>query len=74
MTEYLIFTDNWWNWFLHTYSFTIGLGWALLKALAILDPSNKTNTILDSFRSFLPGGKELARRGTDKEQQKESEQ
>jgi len=65
--DYLIFTDDWWNWFFHNYAFSIGILWAILKALAILDPSNKTNTILDSFRSFLPGGKELARRGTDRD-------
>lgn len=70
MTEYTIFTDDWWYWFAKNYGITLGIGWALLKALAILDPSNKTNAILDSFRSFLPGGKELARRATDKEEPK----
>jgi hypothetical protein len=53
MTEFIIFTDNWWNWFLHEYAFTLGILWALLKALAILDPSNKTDKILDSFRAML---------------------
>ncbi len=66
MIEYLIFTDNWWNWFLHEYAFTLGLLWALLKTLAILDPSNKTNAILDTFRGLMPGNKELTRRATDR--------
>ena len=66
MTEYLIFTDNWWNWFLHEYAYSLGLLWALLKALAFLDPSNKTNAILDTFRGLMPGNKELARRAADK--------
>jgi len=64
MTEYIMFTDDWWNWFLHTYSFMLGLLWAILKAIAVLDPSNKTNAILDSFRSRM-GGKELERRASD---------
>jgi hypothetical protein len=72
MTEYLIFTDNWWNWFLHEYAFTLGLLWAFLKTLAILDPSNKTNAILDTFRGLMPGNKELARRATDKPEEKET--
>ena len=66
--EYILFTDNWWNWFLHEYAFTMGLLWAILKALAILDPSNKTNAILDTFRGLVSGSKELARRAEDKEQ------
>jgi len=65
MNEYILFTENWWNQFLHEYAFTLGLLWALLKTLAILDPSNSTNKVLDSFRGFMPGGKELARRVTD---------
>lgn len=62
----IIFTDDWWNWFLHTYSFMIGLLWAVLKALAILDPSNKTNAILDTFRGLIPGQKEMGRREGDR--------
>ena len=53
MNEYLIFTDNWWNWFIHEYAFTMGLLWALLKALAVLDPSNESNKVIDSLRSFF---------------------
>jgi hypothetical protein len=56
MTEYLIFTDNWWNWFIHEYAFTMGLLWALLKALAVLDPSNESNKVIDSLRSFFEKG------------------
>ena len=48
MTDPIIFTDDWWNWFLHTYSFMIGLVWAILKALAVLDPTNRTNSISGS--------------------------
>ena len=71
MTDPIIFTDDWWNWFLHTYSFMIGLVWAILKALAVLDPTNRTNSILDSFRSRIPGGeKQLARRADDQEEKK----
>jgi hypothetical protein len=66
LTEYLIFTDNWWNWFVHEYAYTLVILWALLKCLALLDPTNKTNMILDSFRSLLNNGKSLNRRATDK--------
>lgn len=54
--DYIIFTDNWWNWFLHEYAFTVALLWALLKALAVLDPSNKTDKVIDSMRSFFERG------------------
>jgi hypothetical protein len=50
MTEYTILTDNWWNWFVHEYAFTMAIVWALLKGLAILDPSNKTDKIVDLLR------------------------
>ena len=69
MTEYLIFTDNWWNWFLHEYAYTLGLLWALLKALAMLDPTNQSNQILDSFRSLFNTGQSLNRRADDKDKQ-----
>ena len=70
MTDYILFTDNWWNWFLHEYSFMVGLLWALLKAIAVLDPSNKTNNVLDTFRRLVPGQKELRRREDDKREEK----
>ena len=63
--DFILFTDNWWNWFIHEYAFTLGLLWALLKALAILDPTNKSNEILESFRSLLNTGSNLNRRMTD---------
>lgn len=71
LVDFIIFTDNWWNAFIHEYAYTLGLLYALLKAIAVLDPSNKTNKIIDSFCSFLPGRaqKELARRETDKPKQ-----
>ena len=66
MTDtYILFTDAWWNWFVHEYAFSLVILWALLKTLAILDPTNKTNDILDSFRSFLNTG--MNRRTTDKD-------
>ncbi len=65
LTDYLLFTDNWWNWFLHEYAFTLVVLWALLKTLALCDPTNKTNTILDSFKSMLNNGKNFNRRATD---------
>lgn len=62
----IIFTDNWWNWFLHEYAFTLGVGWAVLKAIAVLDPSNKTNQVLDTFRGLVAREpKEMNRRATD---------
>jgi len=68
--DHIIFTDDWWNWFLHTYSFMIALLWAVLKALAILDPSNKSNQVLDTFRGMLSRSpdKDLARREEDKKE------
>lgn len=63
--EYMIFTDDWWYWFVKNYGVTIAIGWAILKGIAILDPSNKTNQVLDTFRGLLPGQKEMARRATD---------
>ncbi len=58
MTEYIIFTDSWWNWFLHEYAFTLALLYVLLKGLAILDPSNKSDQIVESLRSlFMRRGK-----------------
>ena len=66
--DYILFTDDWWYWFVKNYGITLGLLWAILKALAILDPSNKTNAILDTFRGLVSGSKELARRAEDKEQ------
>ena len=64
--DFILFTDNWWNWFIHEYAFTLGILWALLKALAILDPTNKSNEILESFRSLLNTGSNLNRRLTDR--------
>ena len=57
MTEYLIFTDNWWNWFIHEYAFTLGLLFALLKGLAVLDPTNKTDKIVESLRALFDKSK-----------------
>ncbi len=65
MTDYLIFTDNWWNWFFHEYAFTILVLYALLKCLAMCDPSNKSDTILEAFRSMLSTGQGMNRRATD---------
>ncbi len=56
MQDYLIFTDHWWNAFLHEYAFTLLILWALLKCLAMLDPTNHSDEILDSFRAMLSGG------------------
>ncbi len=65
--DYLIFTDNWWNWFVHEYAYTIVVLWALLKTLAMLDPTNKSNEILESFRSLLNvGSNNLGRRTSDR--------
>lgn len=55
--DYIIFTDNWWNWFVHEYAFTLALLFCLLKGLAVLDPTNKTNQIVDSLRSLLTRSK-----------------
>ncbi|OPY89024.1 MAG: hypothetical protein A4E71_00104 [Smithella sp. PtaU1.Bin162] len=59
MTDFLIFTDNWWNWFLHEYAFTIGLLYALLKGLAVLDPNNNSNKVVDMLQTIFSrfGGK-----------------
>jgi len=68
--DYAIFTDNWWFWFVKEYGISIGIIWGILKAIAVLDPSNKTNKVLDTFRSLLPGSKEnkeLARRAEDRQ-------
>lgn len=66
MQDYIIFTDNWWNAFLHEYAFTLVILWALLKCLAMLDPTNQSNDILDSFRAMLAGGSTVQnRRATD---------
>lgn len=70
MTEYILFTDNWWNWFVHEYAYTLVILWALLKTLALCDSTNKTNQILDSFRSLLNTGNSLNRRTTDRPEDK----
>ena len=66
MTEYLIFTNNWWNWFFHEYAFTVALLFVLLKGLALLDPTNHSNEILDSLRSLFNTGQSLNRRMNDR--------
>lgn len=68
LTDYIIFTDNWWNVFIHEYAITIGILWALLKCLAMFDATNKSNTVLESFRNMITGGECLKwkRRATDK--------
>ena len=68
--DYLILSDDWWYWIVKTYGISIGLLWAFLKAMAVLDPSNKTNKILDTFRGLIPGNKELARRASDAPEEK----
>jgi len=45
--DFILFTDSWWNWFLHEYAFSIGVIWALLKMLAILHPGVETNKIME---------------------------
>jgi len=66
--DYIFFTDNWWNWFLHEYAFSLLILYALLRCIAVLDPSNKTNLIIDTFRNVISkrSGKEMARRESDK--------
>jgi len=64
--DFMIFTDNWWNWFFHEYAFTIALLFVLLKGLALLDPTNQSNEILDSIRSLFNRGQSLNRRTSDK--------
>ena len=53
MTEYLIFTDNWWNWFVHEYAFTLALLFVLLKGLALLDKTNESNKILELLQGLF---------------------
>jgi len=45
--DYVLFTDNWWKWFISEYSYTIALFWALLKGIAVLSPDTPTNKIID---------------------------
>lgn len=65
MIEHMLFTDNWWNAFIHEYAYTLFILWALLKTLAKLDPTNKSDDILESFRALLFSGPPLGRRVTD---------
>lgn len=51
--DFIIFTDNWWNWFIHEYAFTLALLWALLKALAVLDPSTRSNKVIEMLQGFF---------------------
>lgn len=46
-----IFTDQWWLWVWNTYSISLGMGLGLLKVVAIIVPSNKTNQIVDLLTS-----------------------
>lgn len=64
--RYDIFTDDWWTWFAHQYSYSMVIVWALLKTVALLDPTNKSNEILDSFRTILSAGNSsMSRRASD---------
>jgi hypothetical protein len=45
--EYMFLTDNWWNWFLHEYAFTMLIIAGLLKVLAMADEGTSTNDIVD---------------------------
>lgn len=53
MYQYLIFTDNWWNAFLHEYAFTLALLFVLLKCLAVLDKTNESNKIIELLQNLF---------------------
>jgi hypothetical protein len=53
MPDYIMFTDAWWKIFLADYSYTIGIFWALLKGIAVLDPENKSNKIIDLLQGVF---------------------
>jgi hypothetical protein len=51
--DFTIFTDSWWNWFVHEYAFTLGLLMSLLKGLAILHPGVDSNKIVDLLQGVF---------------------
>ena len=56
MNEFIIFTDNWWNAFVHDYAFTLALLWVLLKCLAVLDKSTESNKVIELLQNFFNRG------------------